>query len=168
MTATDAPSLVTPAVTPMLVEQAARYLDVTPETVRRRIRAGTLEAHRDTRDGRRVLVVDVPARSATERTEAYGDTPLAHGDTPLAHDGASPTHDQIADMARRYDAHLADLRDAIDRLQASHRDTVERLTAAHRDTLDALVAAHDSALRRIDALLDVINATKRRHWWHLW
>ena len=161
MTATDAPSLVTPAVTPMLVEQAARYLDVTPEPVRRRIRAGALEAHRDTRDGRRVLVVDVPTRSTTERVEA-------HGDTPLAHDGASPTQDQIADMARRYDAHLADLRDAINRLEASHRDTVERLTAAHRDTLDALVAAHDGALRRIDALLDIVDATKRRRWWRVW
>ena len=166
----------------MLVADAAAYLGIQPETVRRRIRAGTLEAHRAALHGRSVLVVDVPTRStdatapapevgASMQPEGHRAAPEGHRAAPEAQAVEAVDAVSLEHVTRAYDAHLADLRDALSRLEASHRDEIARLTEAHRAaleahraTLDALTAAHESASRRIDDLI----AANRRRWWHLW
>lgn len=159
----------------MLVADAAAYLGIQPETVRRRIRAGTLEAHRAAFHGRSVLVVDVPTRStdATDPERQVGAPmePEGHRAAPEARAVEAVDAVSLEHVTRAYDAHLADLRDALSRLEASHRDEIARLTEAHRATLeahratlDALTHAHEHASRRIDDLL----AANRRRWWHLW
>lgn len=175
MSATEAPTLTPAPVRAMLVADAAAYLGIQPETVRRRIRAGTLQAHRAALHGRSVLVVDVPTRSTDATAPAPGVgasmEPEGHRAAPEGHHAPAVAAGSVDVVTRAYDAHLADLRDALARLEASHRDEIARLTEAHRAaleahraTLDALTQAHEHASRRIDDLV----AANRRRWWHLW
>ena len=175
MSATEAPTLTPTPVRPMLVADAAAYLGIQPETVRRRIRAGTLEAHRAALHGRSVLVVDVPTRStdatapapevgASMQPEGHRAAPEGHRAAPEAQAVEAVDAVSLEHVTRAYDAHLADLRDALSRLEASHRDEIARLTEAHRATLDALTQAHEHASRRIDDLV----AANRRPFWRFW
>ena len=174
MSATDAPVLTNTApqaVRQMLVEDAATYLNVRPETIRRRVRAGHLQAHRAAVHGRSVLLVQVPTRwpDKPHSRDAQGTEP--HHDATKAHDDAPATAVSLNDISHVYDAHLADMRAILIRVENSHRDELERMREAHRATLEAhagvldvLTEANRHAMRRID---DLVTAS-RRQWWRLW
>lgn len=160
----------------LVVKDAAAVLGVTPETVRERIRAGKLTARRDTREGRRVLLVSMPEVAIdvpVPVTVAPAPlAPAAHADAPLA----------IAELVAAHANHLEDMRAVMRDMHAAHEEqmrraamqaeqVLEEVKAAHRQatdtyqlTLGRLTAQHDALEARLDAVL----AANRRPWWKFW
>lgn len=159
----DTPQMA-PTTTRCTVPEAAARLGISPETVRRQIRAKRLQDHRGVRDGRSVYLVDVPTADVEPRDTARASIALVDHLQGTAVDLRS----RLDSLAHEYREHLARIEDARIREVEAERRIAQALANAHRDEIDRMQSAHAAEISRMEArYADALAATRRR-WWHLW
>ena len=102
----DTPQMA-PTTTRCTVPEAAARLGISPETVRRQIRAKRLQAHRGVRDGRSVYLVDVPTADVEPRDTARASIALVDHLQGTAVDLRS----RLDSLAHEYREHPARIED---------------------------------------------------------
>lgn len=147
---------------------AAKRLKVSPATVRRRIRAGTLEGMVDRRPQGEVYLVladalppdNTDAEEIREKAETPAETPsLAPDTTAVVPDTSLAYLDAIMTLAEKLEeahAEIADLRERAGRAEAELAAETARLNDAERELADV---KHElmEARRRAE-----------RPWWKFW
>ena len=154
--------------------EAAHILGKSVETVRHRLKQGTLSGFRkDTGDGRSVWFVDVSALPAQPLPE---NAPGIVDDAP----DVTPVSDGVVAALT---AHIDDLRVQLSSQSTAHADAIAQLREAHTAELARLIDAHSrevATLRDVNRDQFVIlerlsvprladsQSTAPRPWWRLW
>ena len=159
MTATQPPSM---DLVEVPVPDAARRLGISAETVRRRVRSGDMTGTSHVVNGKRALLVQIPA-TATPGPESHAARTDPATSSNDAHTAAWQAH--VATLTDQIERLEANHRDAVERLQASHTASIERLDATYRDALERLHASHVATLAHLERLTLAAN---RRPFWRFW
>jgi len=119
----------------MSIGDAAAQLNVSIDTIRRRVRNGALKAQRDARGQ---WWLEMPGSKPEPQQPAVGDRPAIGVGTPLQ---AAPADDDVIGLLREQ---IADLRARLDASEGERRDEAVR-AASERDRLlsmiDGMIAA---------------------------
>lgn len=136
--------------------EACRRLGISDRTLRRRVRAGTLDGEYVPRPQGSVLYVRLPTegaqRDAAEQTAGVGGAASGQGDAPVGAD--------VADTAFALVLELTAVRERADQL-------ADRVAALEREAgrLEGRAAAAEAERDRLAAELAQL---RRRRWWRWW
>jgi outer membrane murein-binding lipoprotein Lpp len=151
--------LTTPTPDGVTVAEAAQTLGISAESVRRRLRGGTLAGHRVTTPAGTEWRVTLPTVAAVPVPEAdAGDAWAAHVETLRA---------TVRRLEAENDQIRADLAVPVATLQA----TVRRLEAENDQIRADLAARHADVARMVEALAAITTsrlAAPARSWWRVW
>ena len=144
------------------VTEAARIMHCSVETVRRRLRSGTLTGRRDVNGtGRDVWSVAVPATPSPRVEPAPEHARSASPDAPDAPDGSTV-------LVGALRAHIDDLRERMRDQAQAHAGEVARLGAMLDDRRREVDDLHRIVERMSAPMLPPPSTGTPRSWWRFW